>query len=80
MRTAEQTTQEVLDLAARHFNAAPGSLSPDDDIFAKLGIKSLEVFELLSRLETHFGVELPDDELKDVRDLRTLAARIQSRL
>jgi len=70
----------VLDLAARHFNAAPGSLSPDDDIFAKLGIKSLEVFELLSRLETHFGVELPDDELKDVRDFRTLAARIQSRL
>jgi acyl carrier protein len=80
MRTAEQTTEEVLDLAARHFNAAPGSLSPDDDIFAKLGIKSLEVFELLSRLETHFGVELPDDELKDVRDFRTLAARIQSRL
>jgi acyl carrier protein len=80
MRTAEQTTQEVLDLAARHFNAAPGSLSPDDDIFAKLGIKSLEVFELLSHLENHFDVELPDDELKDVRDFRTLAARIQSRL
>jgi acyl carrier protein len=80
MRTPEQTTQEVLDLAARHFNASPGSLSPGDDIFAKLGIKSLDVFELLSRLENHFGIELPDDELKDVRDFRTLAARIQSRL
>jgi acyl carrier protein len=80
MRTLEQTTQEVLDLAARHFQAAPGSLAPGDDIFAKLGIKSLEVFELLSRLENHFGVELPDDELKGVSDFRTLASRIQSRL
>jgi acyl carrier protein len=80
MRTLEQTTQEVLDLAARHFKAAPGSLAPSDDIFAKLGIKSLEVFELLSRLENHFGVELPDDELKGVSDFRTLASRIQSRL
>lgn len=80
MRTLEQTTQEVLDLAVKHFHAAPGSLVPGDDIFAKLGIKSLEVFELLSRLENHFGVELPDHELRDVRDFRTLAARIQSRL
>jgi acyl carrier protein len=80
MRTLEQTTQEVLDLAARHFSAAPGSLAPSDDIFAKLGIKSLEVFELLSRLENHFGIELPDDELKGVSDFRTLASRIQSRL
>ena len=80
MRTVEQTTQEVLDLAAKHFQVAAGSLAPDDDFFRKLGINSLQALELLSRLENHFGIELPDYEVQGVSDFRTLASRIQSRL
>jgi acyl carrier protein len=80
MRTVEQTTQEVLDLAAKHFHVAAGSLAPDDDFFKKLGINSLQTLELLSRLENHFGIELPDYEVQGVSDFRTLASRIQSRL
>lgn len=80
MRTPDQTTQEVLDLAAKHFQVAPGSLEPDDDFFRKLGINSLQALELLSRLENHFGIELPDYEVQGVSDFRTLASRIQSRL
>jgi acyl carrier protein len=80
MRTVEQTTQEVLDLAAKHFKVAQGSLTPDDDFFKKLGINSLQALELLSRLENHFGIELPDYEVQGVSDFRTLASRIQSRL
>jgi len=33
MRTLEQTTQEVLDLASKHFNVPAGSLAPEDDFF-----------------------------------------------
>jgi acyl carrier protein len=80
MRTLEQTTREILDLASRHFAVPPGSLSPDDDFFKKLGIDSLQTLELLSRLENHFGIELPDYEVQGVSDFRTLAGRIQSRL
>jgi acyl carrier protein len=80
MRTAEQTTQEVLDLAAKHFQVPANSLAPDDDFFRKLGINSLQALELLSRLENHFNIELPDYEVQGVSDFRTLAARIQSRL
>ena len=80
MRTAEQTTQEVLELAATHFQVAPGSLMADDDFFKKLGINSLQALELLSRLENHFGIELPDYEVQGVSDFKTLAERIQSRL
>jgi acyl carrier protein len=80
MRTLEQTTQEILDLASKHFNVPEGSLAPDDDFFRKLGIDSLQTLELLSRLENHFGVELPDYEVQGVSDFRTLASRIQSRL
>ncbi len=80
MRTLEQTTQEVLDLAAKHFQLPIGSLAPGDDFFRKLGIDSLQTLEMLSRLENHFGIELPDYEVQGVSDFKTLAERIQSRL
>jgi acyl carrier protein len=80
MRTLEQTTLEVLDLASKHFNVPAGLLAPDDDFFKKLGIDSLQALELLSRLENHFAIELPDYEVQGVSDFRTLASRIQSRL
>jgi acyl carrier protein len=80
MRTIEQTTREVLDLASKHFQVPAGSLTPEDDFFMKLGIDSLQALELLSRLENHFGIELPDYEVQGVSDFRTLASRIQSRL
>ncbi len=80
MPTLEHTIEEVLSLAAVHFKVPREQLSPDDDFFKKLGIDSLQALELLTRLENHFGVELPDYELQGVSDFRTLAERIQSRL
>jgi acyl carrier protein len=80
MRTTEQTLDEILNLAATHFKVARVELSPDDDFFKKLGIDSLQALELLTRLENHFSVELPDYEVQGVTDFRTLAERIQSRL
>ena len=80
MRTLEDTLGEVLNLAAIHFKVPREQLSPDDDFFKKLGIDSLQALDLLTRIEHHFHVELPDYELQGVSDFRTLAQRIQSRL
>ena len=80
MRTTEQTLGEVLSLAATHFKVVREQLTPDDDFFQKLGIDSMQALELLTRLENHFGIELPDYEMQGVSDFRTLAERIQSRL
>ena len=80
MPTLPNTLDEVLDLAAAHFGVTRATLSPDDDFFKKLGINSLQALDLLTRLEMHFHVELPDYELQGVSDFRTLAERIQSRL
>ena len=80
MRTAEQTLEEILNLAAAHFKVPRAELAPEDDFFKKLGINSLQALDLLTRLEQHFNVELPDYELQGVSDFRTLAERIQARL
>jgi acyl carrier protein len=79
MRTLEQTLEEILTLTSQHFRIPRAELSPDDDFFKKLGIDSLQALDLLTRLERHFGVELPDYELQGVSDFRTLARRIHDR-
>jgi acyl carrier protein len=80
MRTIEQTTQEILELATVQFKVPAGSLVADDDFYKKLGIDSLQALEMLSRLENHFRIELPDYEVQGVSDFKTLAQRIQARL
>jgi acyl carrier protein len=79
MTTHDQTLEEILTLAARHLKVPREKLSPDQDFFKTLGIDSLQALDLLTRLEQHFHIELPDYELQGVSDFRTLASRIQSR-
>jgi acyl carrier protein len=80
MKTLEETTDEILDLAAKHFKVPREELSPSDDFYRKLKIDSLQMLDLLTHLENHFGVELPDYEVQGVTEFRTLASRIQARL
>jgi acyl carrier protein len=80
MTTLESTTDEILNLASAQFGVPREQLGPDDDFFRKLGINSLQALDLLTRIEQHFHIELPDYELQGVTDFRTLAERIQSRL
>jgi len=80
MRTLEQTTREILELATKQFKVPEGSLNAEDDFYKKLGIDSLQTLDMLSRLEDHFKIELPDYEVQGVSDFKTLAERIQARL
>jgi acyl carrier protein len=80
MPTEEKTLDEIMDLAAQHFKVSRDKLRPDEDFFKTLDIDSLQALDLLTRLENHFQVELPDYELQGVTDFRTLAGRIYARL
>jgi len=80
MTAPDETLEQILNLAANHFKVPREKLTPDEDFFKTLGIDSLQALDLLTRLEHHFRVELPDYELQGVSDFRTLANRIQTRL
>jgi acyl carrier protein len=80
MPTTDKTLDEILNLAASHFKVPREKLDPDADFFKALGIDSLQTLDLLTRLEHHFHVELPDYEVQGVTDFRTLANKIQARL
>ena len=80
MTELKQTLDEVMNLASAHFKVPRETLTPDVDFFKTLNIDSLQALDLLTRLEHHFRIELPDYELQGVSDFRTLAERIQARL
>lgn len=80
MSNTQEILEEIQKLAADHFKVAADLVAPDDDFFQKLGIDSLQALELLTRLENHFNIELPDYEMQGVVDYRTLADRISQRV
>jgi acyl carrier protein len=80
MLTLDETLTQLIQLAAAHFKVPASGLTPDDDFFQKLGINSLQALDLLTKLEGHFNVELPDYELQGVTNFRMLAERIHSRI
>ena len=73
------TVDTLIELAARHFKVDAAKLLADDDIFDALGANSFEAVELISELEDHFDVELPDYELQGVKTFSALAAKIDKR-
>jgi acyl carrier protein len=74
------TVSGLLELCARRFNKNPSELRAEADVFESLGIDSMQVLSLLSELELHFNVEIPDYELRDVRSFAQLAECIERRL
>ena len=80
MPAHDETLTQILQLASERFQIPLSQLRGDDDFFEKLGINSLQALDLLTQLENHFSIELPDYELQGVTDFRTLAERVDSRL
>jgi acyl carrier protein len=73
------TLERLIALSARRFKLDPGKLAADGDVFASLGVDSMQVLELLSELEQEFDVEIPDYELRAVKTFADLARVIDRR-
>jgi len=62
--------EKVQSMLAEALNIPVSKVTPEAEIIADLGADSLDVVELLSRLEDEFGVTIPDE---DVEGLKTVA-------
>ena len=74
------TVDRVIKLAAARFKIDAATLAPDADVFASLGVDSMQVLELLSELELELDVQIPDYELRGVKTFAELAKVIDRRL
>ncbi len=53
------------------------SLSETTDLVADMGLSSLEVMELIEKIEDHFDISIPLNILPDVNTIGELAKKVQ---
>lgn len=52
-------------------------VTPDARIIEDLGADSLDVVELLSRLEDEYGVVIPDEDVENMKTVADVAATLE---
>jgi acyl carrier protein len=67
---SDSLEQKIRSLVAEQLCVELAEIKPDANILDDLGADSLDVVEMVMALEEHFDIEVPDE---DVEELRTVA-------
>ena len=70
---------KVKEAVAQHLEIEMGSVNLDADLVKDLGADSLDVVEIVIRLEKEFGFEFSDDELNGLKKVGDLVTVIEKR-
>ena len=65
---------EVKTILARQLRLDPERVKPDSDIKKDLGADSLDILQLLMRMEDDYGIVIPDQELAQFRYVSDVVA------
>jgi acyl carrier protein len=68
--------QRVNDILAEQLGVEANVLAPEANLVDDLGADSLDVVELVMALEEEFGVEIPDEEVENIRTIRDVTEYI----
>jgi len=68
--------QRVNDILAEQLGVESATLTPEANLVDDLGADSLDVVELVMALEEEFGVEIPDEEVENIRTIRDVVEYI----
>jgi len=68
--------QRVHDILAEQLGVELTVLTPEANLVDDLGADSLDVVELVMALEEEFGVEIPDEEVENIRTIRDVTEYI----
>lgn len=71
---------QLTEIIQEKFNVETQDIQKEKDIFDTLNINSVDVLSLLTDLENHFHIEIPDYELQDVKTFGQLADVIALRV
>ena len=68
--------EKIQAMLAEALNLSLDKVTPDAKIVEDLGADSLDVVELLSRLEDEYGIMIPDDEVENLITVADVAAEL----
>ena len=64
--------EKVKAILAEQFDVEEDKVTADTDLQEDLGADSLDVVDLLMSIEDEFGVEVPDDEIENIKTVGSL--------
>ncbi len=72
--------EKIKKLLAEQLDADEDDMTMETNIAKDLGADSLDVVELLMAIEDEFEVEIPDDEIENIKTIGDLTDYIQSNI
>ncbi len=72
--------EKIKKLLAEQLDADEDDMTMDTDIAKDLGADSLDVVELLMSIEDEFDIEIPDEEIENIKTIGELVEYIQSNI
>lgn len=70
--------EKIKVILAEQFDVEEDSLNNDTDLQDDLGADSLDVVDLLMSIEDEFEVEIPDEEIENIRTVGDLVSYIEA--
>lgn len=70
--------EKIKELLANQLGADEDQMSMDTNIAADLGADSLDVVELLAEIQDEFDIEIPDEEIENIKTIGDLTEYIQN--
>lgn len=74
------TLDQVIALAAKHFNKKADTLSGATHLIDDLKGDSLDAVELVMNIEDHFELEIPEDDIAGARTLGAIAEVVERQM
>ena len=71
--------ERVRDVIAEELNVAEDQITPDASFADDLGADSLDVVELVMRLEDEFDISIPDEDAEKIRTVGDAVGYIESK-
>lgn len=77
---SENLEQEVREMLSKLTGLEPSEIGDDDDLFKDLGIDSLKVIEIATKIERQYQVVVKDSQLKNLRTVKEAVALLRELL
>lgn len=70
--------EKVKAILAEQFDVEEDKITADTDLQEDLGADSLDVVDLLMSIEDEFEVEIPDEEIENIKTVGSLVSYIEA--
>lgn len=72
--------EKVKAILSEQFDVEEDSITPETIITEDLGADSLDVVDLLMSIEDEFEIEIPDEEIENIKTVGEIVNHIKSRV